>query len=73
MRYFGLIGLALALAIAGLLVSRQIRGGTVPGPSHAASGATVPGAAVSGRQLEQDVRRSLDEAMRKARPMPEEP
>jgi hypothetical protein len=71
MRYLGLIGLVLALLVAGVLVSRQMKGSVVPLPPGTA--ASAPMGVASARRLEEEVKRSLDEAMQKARPMPEEP
>ncbi|MDB5731757.1 MAG: hypothetical protein JWQ03_1652 [Variovorax sp.] len=72
MRMFGLLGLVLALAIVGLLAKRQLNPAVAPAlpdlgappASATASPATVQ---AQGRQLQEQVRQSLDAAMR-ARP-----
>jgi hypothetical protein len=71
MRIFGLVGLVVALAVVGLLVKKQTT-------SHRAM--MLPGAATTemdglarSRQLQSDVRRSLDAAMHAPRDVPDEP
>jgi hypothetical protein len=75
MRVIGLIGLVLALAIVGLLVKKQL--GHVATPV-APTGMTSPSGASAGdvraqsRQIQDQVRQSLDQAMQQRQPVPDD-
>ncbi len=76
MRLFGLLSLVLALALVGLLAKRQLAGlnPAVPPQGVAApSGTAAPPATAreQGRQLQQQIRQSLDAATQ-PRPLPDE-
>ena len=63
---FGLIGLVLALLVVGVLVKKQF--GSVAAPAASAPGGELQ----QGRQLQQDIQKSLDAALQQPRPMPDE-
>ena len=69
MRALGLIGLVLALAIVGALVKRQM--GSTVGAS-AADARPQLSQPEQARQVQQQFKQSLDEAMQQARPIPED-
>lgn len=77
MRALGLIGLLLALLIVGLLVKKQLAP-VAPVAVTAAPGAAAAGKAEaaqpqgSPRQIEQQFKQSLDDAMSKQPALPEE-
>jgi hypothetical protein len=70
MRIFGLVGLVLALLIVGVLVKKQVGG--MAAPASAAPGSAAPSTPAQGRQLEQDIKKSLDAALQQRRPVPDE-
>lgn len=63
MRMLGLVGLVIALLVVGLLMKKQT--GSLVAP------ASAPLAPAQGRQLQQDIQKSLDAAMQ-PRPMPDD-
>ena len=65
MRVLGLVGLVIALLIVGLLIKKQM--GSVVAPASA----NTPSTPAQGRQLQQDIQKSLDAAMQ-PRPMPDD-
>ena len=65
MRVLGLVGLVIALLVVGLLVKKQTRSLAAPASVNAPS--TPP----QGRQLQQDIQKSLDAAMQ-PRAMPDD-
>jgi hypothetical protein len=67
MRVLGLIGLVLALLIVGVLVKKQTQALVAPASSAAPSTSVQ-----QGRQLQQDIQKSLDAAMQPPRSMPDE-
>ena len=73
MRIFGLVGFVLVLLIVGFLVKKQV----IVHEKSATSGSstTSPGSDAAARtwQMQQDIRRSLDAAMRTSRDVPNEP
>lgn len=70
MRLFGLIGLVLALLIVGILVKKQT--GTLVAPAPAAAPGAVPSTPAQGRQLQEDIKKSLDAAMQQPRDIPDD-
>ena len=70
MRLLGLVGLVFALLVVGVLVKKQASSLVAPA-ANAASGAALSTPA-QGRQLQQDIQKSLDAAMQ-PRPMPDDP
>lgn len=70
MRLLGLVGLVFALLVVGVLVKQQASSLVAPA-ANAASGAALSPPA-QGRQLQQDIQKSLDAAMQ-PRPMPDDP
>ena len=76
MRVFGLVGLVLALLIAGLLVKKQVSAplAVAPGlPAPASGDAAAPTVRAQTQQLQQDIQKSLDAAaQQQRRAMPEE-
>lgn len=65
MRVLGLVGLVIALLVVGLLVKTQTRSLAAP------ASANTPSTPAQGRQLQQDIQKSLDAAMQ-PRPMPDD-
>ena len=65
MRMLGLVGLVIALLVVGLLAKKQT--GSVVAPASA----NAPSTPAQGRQLQQDIQKSLDAAMQ-PRPMPDD-
>ena len=65
MRLLGLVGLVIALLVVGLLVKKQTRSLAAPASVDA------PSTTAQGRQLQQDIQKSLDAAMQ-PRPMPDD-
>ena len=65
MRVLGLVGLVIALLVVGLLAKKQT--GSVVAPASA----NAPSTPAQGRQLQQDIQKSLDAAMQ-PRPMPDD-
>ncbi|MGJ7489351.1 hypothetical protein [Variovorax sp. ZT4R33] len=73
MRVLGLIGLVVALLIVGLLAKRQI--GSLTAPTSAVPAVptgTAPSTPAQARQLQEDIRKSLDAAMRQPRSTPDD-
>ena len=70
MRVFGLIGLVLALLIVGVLVKRQM--GSMAGTPPAADARPPLSQPEQARQVQQQFKQSLDEAMQQPRPTPDE-
>ncbi len=70
MRALGLIGLVLALAIVGVLVKRQM--GSMAGTPPAAGARPQLSQPEQARQVQQQFKQSLDEAMQRPRPMPDD-
>jgi len=69
MRGLGLIGLVLALAIVGLLARKQLGGATAP----VVSGAPATGdVRAQSQQIQQQFKQSLDQAMQKRPPVPDD-
>jgi hypothetical protein len=69
MRGLGLIGLVLALAIVGLLARKQLGGGGAP----VVSGAPATGdVRAQSQQIQQQFKQSLDQAMQKRPPVPDD-
>ena len=72
MRSLGLIGLVLALLIAGVLVKKQMGSGSAVAPAVAPSpGTPAPTVRAQSEQIQQQVRQQLDAAAQ-ARPMPDD-
>jgi hypothetical protein len=78
---FGIIGLVVALGIAGWLAKTQLASNrqaipslTVPGVESAAVPASAPAASVrdQSQQIQQQVKQSVEAAMQQARPMPDD-
>jgi hypothetical protein len=69
MRILGLVGLVIALLVVGFLVKKQA--GSLVAPAADAASSTAPSPPAQGRQLQQDIQRSLDAAMQ-PRPMPDD-
>ena len=65
MRVLGLVGLVIALLVVGLLAKKQT--GSVVAPASA----NAPSTPAQGRQLQQDIQKSLDTAMQ-PRVMPDD-
>ena len=65
MRVLGLVGLVTALLVVGLLVKKQTRSLVAP------SSVDAPQTPAQGRQLQQDIQKSLDAAMQ-SRAMPDD-
>lgn len=63
MKVAGLIGLVLALVIAGLLARKQMDG---------AAAARSTDALTPGRQVQQEFKEALDAAMQQPRPLPDD-
>jgi hypothetical protein len=74
MRIGALIGLVLALVIAGLLVKRQLT--TIAAPlapaSHAAGGTTAGDVRAQSERIQQQFKQSLDAAMQQPRRVPDD-
>ncbi len=69
MRMLGLVGLIIALLVVGLLVKKQTD--SLFAPSSNATSSPAPSTSTQGRQLQQDIQKSLDAAMQ-PRPMPDD-
>ena len=78
---FSLAGLLIVLAIVGILVKKQLGAmsvATVQGSSAAAAGVSLPavtpgaGVQVQSQQIQQQIKQSVEAAMQRPRPMPEE-
>lgn len=65
MRMLGLAGLVIALLVVGLLAKKQT--GSVVAPASV----NAPSTPAQGRQLQQDIQKSLDAAMQ-PRPLPDD-
>jgi parvulin-like peptidyl-prolyl isomerase len=65
MRVLGLVGLVIALLVVGLLIKKQM--GSLVAPASA----NTPSTTAQGRQLQQDIQKSLDAATQ-PRPMPDD-
>lgn len=61
MRVLGLVGLVIALLVVGLLVKKQTSSLVAPASNAASSAA--PSTPAQGRQLQQDIQKSLDAAL----------
>lgn len=70
MRALGLIGLVLALVIVGVLVKRQM--GSMAGTPPAANARPQLSQPEQARQVQQQFKQSLDEAMQQPRPIPDD-
>lgn len=70
MRLIGLVGLVLALLVVGVLAKKQASSLVAPAANPAPGAAPLTPA--QGRQLQQDIQKSLDAAMQ-PRPMPDDP
>ena len=71
MRMLGLVGLVIALLVVGLLVKKQTGSLVAPASAPGAASGTAPSTPAQGRQLQQDIQKSLDAAMQ-PRPMPDD-
>ncbi|WP_431276515.1 hypothetical protein ACQ858_10205 [Variovorax ureilyticus] len=74
MRVVGLLGLVLALLVVGVLARKQLGAATTPAlPAGASAPAGAPAGDVStqGRQLQEQIKQSL-EAAQQRRPMPDD-
>lgn len=69
MRLLGLVGLVIALLVVGLLVKKQTS--SLVAPASNATSSPAPSTPAQGRQLQQDIQKSLDAAMQ-PRPMPDD-
>ena len=69
MRVLGLVGLVIALLVVGLLLRKQT--GSLVAPASGATSSPAPSTPAQGRQLQQEIQKSLDAAMQ-PRPMPDD-
>lgn len=73
MRVLGGIGLVVALLIVGLLAKKQISSLAAPTSAvPAVPTGIAPSTPAQGRQLQEDIRKSLDAAMQQPRPTPDD-